>query len=316
MEAVADVDLTGRTVDHYAILALIQGGAQGRVYRGRDEWLHRDVAIKVLTPDAAGHRGGRHGLIDEARTLSRLNHPHVAGIYDFVSEDDRDFMVMEFVPGATLAEVLAGGPLPPPEVARLGGQLARGLAAAHAAGILHCDIKPANLKVTSAGALKILDFGIAKRLPAAALVQESRATTVLSVVGTVPYMAPEVLCGERADERSDVFGAGAVLYEMATGVRAFPQRNLARLVEAVRLLEPRPPSELTPALPAALEAAIARALQKAPAARFQSAAELAAALDALLSNGERRTLDPPRPTRWWRFGSPAATASARSAPGP
>src|SRR5919106_4069678 len=124
MEIIKDVDFTGRVVDRYAIVALIRSGAQGSVYRGRDDVLRREVAIKVRPHD---------GLRTEARALSSLNHPHVAGVYDFVTEDYRDFMVMEFIAGATLAEVLAGGPLPPGEVVRLGLQLARGLAAIHSA---------------------------------------------------------------------------------------------------------------------------------------------------------------------------------------
>jgi eukaryotic-like serine/threonine-protein kinase len=316
MQAITDVDYTGQTVDHYAIVALIQGGAQGRVYRARDQRLQRDVAIKVLDPDFIEHERSRHGLIVEARTLSRLNHPHVAGVYDFVTHENRDFMVMEFVAGATLREVLAGGPLPPSEVARLGAQLARGLAAAHAAGILHCDIKPANLKITSAGLLKILDFGVARRLPAGALKDEHTTTNALSIVGTVPYMAPEVLRGDRADERSDIFSAATVLYEMATGVRAFPQRDLARLVDAIQDVDPPAPSLVNPMVPTALEKVVGTGMRKGPDARYQSATELAAALDALLSNGERHSegTRQARP-RWWSFGRLDPTRSAPSSTG-
>src|SRR5687768_13380854 len=137
MEPTPDLDLTGTTVDHYDIIALIQAGGQGRVYHGRDQRLRRDVAIKVLRDKYAPDPVVRRGLISEARALSRLSHPHVAGVYDFVTEADRDFMVMEYVAGATLADILASGPLPPPEVVRLGAQLARGLAAAHEAGVIH-----------------------------------------------------------------------------------------------------------------------------------------------------------------------------------
>ena len=309
MSAIADVDFTGQLVDRYAILAVIQEGAQGRVYRGRDQRLHRDVAIKII--EARGpHERLRGGLILEARALSRLNHPHVAAVYDFVTRQDRDFMVMEFVPGATLAHVLEGGPLPPSEVARLGGQLARGLAAAHAAGVLHCDIKPGNLKITSAGTLKILDFGIAQRLPAGALKDETpTAGTEVNVVGTVPYMAPEVLRGDAADERSDIFSAGIVLYEMATGMRAFPQRNMVQLVEAIQSLDAAAPSAINPAIPMALERVIDKAMRKHAAARYHSAHALAAALDALMSG--RDCVSPPRRRggRWWW-----STADAHASP--
>src|SRR5688572_27252712 len=201
MELIKNVDFTGRLVDRYAIVALIQSGTQGCVYRGRDDVLRREVAVKVRPHD---------GLLNEARALSSLNHPNVAGVYDFVTEDARDFMVMEYIAGATLAEVLAGGPLPPGEVVRLGLQLARGLAAMHSAQIAHCDIKPANVKITSYGTLKIVDFGVARRLPPGALV-DSAPATMTTVVGTFPYMAPEVLRGKLPDPRSDIFSAGAVL---------------------------------------------------------------------------------------------------------
>lgn len=286
-----DVDFTGRTVDHYNIVALIRGGAQGRVYRGRDEVLLREVAIKVLNPGGAFGAAAPRDLIAEARVLSSVNHPNVAGVYDFVTQDHRDFMVMEFIAGATLQEVLAGGPLPVSEVVRLGAQLARGLAAAHAAAVAHCDIKPANLKITSAGLLKIVDFGLAAPLPVDAMLADA-STGIGIVAGTLPYMAPEVMHGRRPDERSDIFSAGAVLYEMATGYRAFPQTTLAELVHAIDAGELPAPSRLNPAVPAALDAIIGRALMKVPSVRYGSAIELAEALEAL---NDRRPVATPAP---------------------
>jgi serine/threonine protein kinase len=304
MQATKDIDFTGRTVDHYEIVALIRGGAQGRVYRARDQRLKRDVAIKVLEPDGRTLACTRYGLIKEAQALSRLNHPHVPVVYDFVTDADRDFMVMEFVAGATLQEVLTGGPLPSSEVVRLGVQLARGLAAAHAANIVHCDLKPANLKITSSGMLKILDFGIARRMPAATLRGEPLTTATVSVVGTVAYMAPEVLRGGAADQRSDIYSAGAVLYEMATGSLAFPQRNLVQLVDAIHSGEIVPPSIVNPGVPLALERVITTALNNDAAARYQTAAGLAAALGALVPSGSRQAArGRTRLSRWWRLGS-------------
>jgi serine/threonine-protein kinase len=285
MEPDKDEDLTGRTVDHYAIVALIGAGGQGHVYRGRDERLHRDVAIKVLRP-GRGSAAGRRGLIAEARTLSLLNHPHVAGVYDFVTHGRRDFLVMEFVPGATLRDILAGGPLPSWEVVRLGAQVARGLAAAHAANVVHRDIKPSNLKITSSGELKILDFGVAKLMPAGTVVDNTtRTPSRVSGGGTIPYMAPEQLRGEPSDQRSDIFSVGVVLYEMATGYAAFPQRNLAALVEAVQHQEPAQPTAANPHVPVAVEQVIAMAMRKDPAARYQSASAMAEALEALMPHG-------------------------------
>jgi serine/threonine protein kinase len=277
-----DADLTGRTIDHYSIVALIAAGGQGRVYRGRDERLQREVAIKVVGPDRISDPAARRNLMTEARVLSRLNHPNVAGIYDFVTQGGCDFIVMEFVAGATLRDVLAGGPLPAAEVLRLGSQMAHGLACAHAANVVHRDIKPANVKITSFGELKILDFGLAKLLPAATIVDNNTRTTASgAVAGTVPYMAPERLRGEDADERSDIFSAGAVLYEMATGVAAFPQRSLATLVDAILNQEPIAPSDVNPHLPVALERIIVQSLHKERAERHDSATALAEALDHL-----------------------------------
>jgi eukaryotic-like serine/threonine-protein kinase len=282
MASVDDIDLTGRTMGRYSIVALIATGGQGRVYRGRDECLRRDVAIKVLSPRGVADVARRR-LITEARVLSRLNHRNVAGIYDFVSDAGRDFIVMEFVPGATLREILAGGPLPAYEVLRLGAQMARGLASAHAANVVHRDVKPANLKITSSGELKILDFGIARLLPAGALLDNAtRTATSGGVMGTIPYMAPEQLQGEDADERTDIFSIGTVLYEMATGSAAFPQRNVAALVEAILHEDPPSPSTINPHVPLALEYVITQAMQKGRRERYQSALELASSLEMLM----------------------------------
>jgi serine/threonine-protein kinase len=305
MHTMENIDFTGRTVDHYEIVALIRGGAQGRVYRGRDQRLKRDVAIKVLDPTGRAFASPRYGLIKEAQALSRLNHPQVPVVYDFVTDADRDFLVMEFVAGATLQEVLAGGPLPPPEVVRLGVQLARGLAAAHAANIVHCDLKPGNLKITSSGVLKILDFGIAQRLPLAALRDDSASTTTVTVVGTVPYMPPEVLRGEGVDHRSDIFSAGAVLYEMATACLAFPQRNLPQLIDAIEDGHVIPPSIVNPAVPLALELVITTALKKQAAQRYQTAIDMATALERLMPGSERTPAAASgRVSRWWHLGAP------------
>jgi serine/threonine protein kinase len=281
MEPIMNVDFTGRLIDRYAIVALIRSGAQGCVYRGRDAVLRRDVAVKVRPHE---------GLLTEARALSCLNHPNVAGVYDFVTQDARDFMVMEFIAGATLEEVLAGGPLPPSELVRLGLQLARGLAAIHSAHLAHCDIKPANVKITSRGTLKIVDFGVARRLPPGAL-NDAVPAALTTVVGTFPYMAPEVLRGERPDPRSDIFSAGAVLYEMATGCRAFPQQTVPALVHAIEHGEIVPPSRLNPVVPVALDRVVVTALDKRVDRRYENGIELAHALNALAPRRRRRARD-------------------------
>src|SRR5688572_13101158 len=165
MEAGYENDLAGTTISRYPVVDLIGSGGMGRVYRARDQRLQRDVAIKVLCRQVGSHPHRGQELVVEARALSRLCHPHVAAIYDFLTESQRDFIVMEFVPGSTLKDILAEGALPFAEVIRLGKQMMRGLGAAHAAQLVHCDIKPANLKVTSWGDLKILDFGLAQLNP-------------------------------------------------------------------------------------------------------------------------------------------------------
>jgi serine/threonine protein kinase len=302
-----DEDLTGCTVDHYVILALIAAGGQARVYRGRDTRLQRDVAIKVgrIPKVAAGP-----SVADEAMTLSRLNHPNVAGIYDFITRRSRGFIVMEFVPGATLRAILAGGPLPPSEVVRIGADIARGLAAAHAAHVVHGDVKPSNLKITSSGDVKILDFGAATMMPSGSLVHDrTRTSSTLSIIGTVPYMAPEQLSGDGADGRTDIFSVGAVLYEMATGQRAFPQRDLGRLVEAIQHERPIRPTALNPLLPPAVERIITRAMQKNPGARQRSATELAESLEALMADARPSTSRQAAPRRSSRLGPPAGDAA-------
>ena len=273
-------DLTNSTVGHYAVIALIATGGQGLVYRGRDESLGRDVAMKVLNVDRQRDPVARRRLMFEARVLSLVNHPHIARIYDYQTHRGRDFLVMEFVPGATLRDVLAGGPLPASEVIRLGSQLADGLAAAHDANVVHLDIKPANIKITSAGELKLLDFGIAKLLPSGAVADRAVKTPPDDVVvGTVPYMSPEQVRGEPADPRSDVFSLGTVLYEMTTGCRAFLHRDVARLIETVQYEDPPLPSRVNPLVPLALERVIVQAMQKAPDDRPPSAADVVAALN-------------------------------------
>jgi eukaryotic-like serine/threonine-protein kinase len=315
MKSADNVELTGQTVDRYSIVALIGAGGQGRVYRGRDERLQRDVAIKVVSAERSSDAASRQKLMTEARVLSRLNDPHVAAIYDFVTHRGRDFIVMEFVAGATLRDMIAGGPLPAGEVLRLGSHIARGLASAHAANIVHRDIKPANLKVTSFGELKILDFGVARLLPAGTLLDNGPYTVTESVVaGTVPYMAPEQLNGEDADERSDIFSAGVVLYEMATGIPAFPVRNLPALVEAVLHEEPAAPSVVNPHLPLALERVIVKAMQKNPDARHESAAELTFELERLMPVGWSSLPAMPVTARPQAWAAAAMAEDQRSAP--
>lgn len=296
MRVVSNADLTGRTIGRYAIVAFIRGGAQGRVYRGHDELLRRDVAIKALNLDDKAVDRSPGGLLAEAQMLSSVTHTNVAGVYDFVRDDGHDYIVMELVPGPTLADRLAAGPLSMTEVVRLGSQLARGLAAIHAANIAHLDIKPANLKVTASGVLKIVDFGVARRLVLPHALPPGPAPTASPVIGTFPYMAPEVLRGEGGDARSDIFSAGAVLYELATAWRAFPQRALLELKDAINNGRIIVPSLINPLVPASLDRIVIKALQKAVPDRYRAAIELAEAIEEVAVNHSgprRRPIRPP-----------------------
>jgi serine/threonine protein kinase len=298
VDSVQNADLAGQEIAQYAIVSLIGAGGMGKVYRARDTRLRRDVAIKIVGAADRPRHVVQRGLI-EARALSRLNHPHVAAIYDFLMHRGHECIVMEFVPGATLKQILAGGPLPVPEVLRLGRQLVDGLAAAHAANMIHRDIKPGNLKVTSSGELKILDFGSAKQLTGFVVSEtDSETSSGEFIVGTVPYMSPEQLRGETIDERSDIFSVGAVLYEMASGRPAFPYQQLGKLLEAILFEEPPDLSDVNPFIPRALEHVVARAMEKDRLERYQTASELADDLESVASPARSHDEPSPKPG-WW-----------------
>src|ERR1700676_1827481 len=228
----------GQRLGRYRIEEEIGAGGMGIVYRAYDEKLERQLAIKVLTPGALNDEAARKRFRNEARVLSRLNHPSTQTIYDFENFDGHDYLVSELVAGESLDTRLRFGALTEKEVVRLGSQLAQGLAAAHAAGVLHRDLKPANLRVTFDGRLKILDFGLATLSHEAAEVVATLSTqTVLSVpsgiAGTLPYMSPEQLLGEELDQRSDIYSAGVVLFELATQRLPFSDSLVPNLTNAI-----------------------------------------------------------------------------------
>ena len=274
--------LVGLTLGHYRITGKVGAGGMGEVYCARDEHLARDVAIKVLPPGTLIDESARKHFRKEALILSQLNHPNVATIHDFDTQQGVDFLVMEFIPGITLSEKVAGRPLPEQEVLRLGVQLAEGLAAAHDRGVVHRDLKPGNLRVASDGRLKILDFGLAKLVgPFSGTESTQSLGESQAVAGTLPYMAPEQLRGQACDARADIYSAGAVLYEMATGQRLFPGAQSGELVDAIFHREPTPAGKVNPNVPLALEALIGKAVDKNPERRQQSARELLTDLEAL-----------------------------------
>jgi len=280
--------MIGQRLSHYQIVEKIGAGGMGVVYRAHDEQLDRDVAIKVLPPGALADEAAHKRFRKEALSLARLNHPNIATVHEFGSQDGVDFLVTEYIAGITLDAKLARGPLAPADVIRLGVQLAEGLAAAHEQGIVHRDLKPGNLRLTTDGRLKILDFGLAEIMPqASADGVTATLTRSHETSGTLPYMSPEQLSGEMADARSDIWAAGAVLYEMATGKRPFSQTVPALLINAILNQAPEPPSKINPAVSAGLDAVIVRALARDPAWRHPSAGDLAVDLERLASPSSR-----------------------------
>jgi tetratricopeptide (TPR) repeat protein/TolB-like protein len=273
----------GALLGHYRLLEQVGRGGMGVVFRARDEQLARDVAVKVLPPGTFPDENARKRFLREARVLAKLNHPNVAMAFDFGQQYGIDYLVTEYVPGITLDAKLAKGPLPQKKVLELGIQLAKGLAVAHREQIIHRDLKPGNLRLTSDEELKILDFGLARwREPASDVAETLSLETRDMVAGTLPYMAPEQIRCEELDTRTDIWGAGAVLYEMATGKQPFPLASGLKLIQDIQHLDPPAPSTLNGQITPALDAVILKALDKDPDRRYQSARELGVDLSRLL----------------------------------
>jgi serine/threonine protein kinase/tetratricopeptide (TPR) repeat protein len=297
---------TGQTLGHYRIVEQIGAGGMGVVYRARDEQLERDVAIKVLPVGTLADEAARKRFRKEALALAKLNHPNIATIFEFSTQNSTDYLVIEYISGLSLDHKLVTGALSEKEVVSLGIQLANGLSAAHEHGIVHRDLKPANLRLTSDGRLKILDFGLAQLMPHASEVgMTATLTKSEEVTGTLPYMAPEQLRGEPADARTDIWAVGAVLYEMATAHRPFEGKVPTALAGDIIHTAPRPPRGVRPELSAKLEAVILKCLEKETAQRYQSAHELQTDLERL-STG----LTPVAAQRPWSRPVVAAIATA------
>ena len=277
----------GQRVGPYQVLSVIGSGGMGTVYLASDTRLHRRVALKFIQPD---HTTDAEvvvaRLLNEARAASALNHPNVCQVYDVGGEGRESWIAMEHVEGRPLSEMVRPAGLPIHEVIRLGIQIAEGLAHAHSRGILHRDLKTANIVCDSSGRARILDFGIARRLPGE--VSEELSTTAAPVdpgfAGTLAYMAPEVVRGDRQDERSDLWSLGVALYEMATGKRPFRGSNVIDLAAAIVR---DPPAQLPPDVPAPFASVVMRLLEKPPVARYATAGEVAAALQPISPSAER-----------------------------
>ncbi len=260
----SDPELINQTLGHYRIVEEIGAGGMGVVYRAKDEQLDRDVALKVLPSGTITDESARKQFRKEALALAKLNHPNIATVFEFSTQNNVDFLAMELIPGQPLSEKLRRGPLPSQQIVRLATQLSEGLSAAHEQGVIHRDLKPGNLFITPDGRLKILDFGLAKRMPLATSSDITLSVTVDTgtVSGTLPYMSPEQLRGMPVDPRSDIFAAGAVLYEMATGRRAFNEKQSAEVIGAILHQSPAPPRSVNTHISPGLEHVICKAMEK------------------------------------------------------
>jgi predicted Ser/Thr protein kinase len=283
----------------------------GEVYRGRDDRLGRDVAIKVL-PSAISEDADRRARFEqEARSASALNHPNIVTVYDIGSSDSAYFIAMELVEGRTLREHVAAGPVPTRKLLTIAGQIADGLAKAHASGIVHRDLKPENVMVNKDGFVKILDFGLAKLVApiqdgGSHLPTTAPGTQPGIVLGTIGYMSPEQASGEPVDFRSDQFSFGSILYEMATGKRAFQKKTAVETLSAIIREDPEPISKSNPAAPAPLRWIVERCLAKEQEGRYASTRDLARDLKQTAdhiseASGEAASVEKPRKGRrlWW-----------------
>jgi len=282
--------MIGQTVAHYRITARLGEGGMGVVYEAEDLRLPRRVALKFLPPSHLEDHAARERFEREARAASVLSHPHICVLHDVAEHEGQPFIVMERLHGRSLRERLQAGSLPVVDILKIGAQVADALDAAHAAGIVHRDVKPANIFLTDRGDAKVLDFGVARLCPvggadaASEVPTLEKLTTPGTAVGTVAYMSPEQVLGRPADARSDLFSLGVVLYEMATGARPFPGNSMGAVFDAILHKAPTSPVRLNPRMPAELERIVNHCLEKDAAKRWASAAELRDALRRCLDD--------------------------------
>ncbi len=292
--------LIGRQIGHYQILSRLGEGGMGIVYKARDTRLNRMVALKVLPPELLNDPERKRRFVQEAKAASSLNHPNIITVYDIVSDDGVDFIVMEYVAGQTLAEILASRRLALDDALKVAVQIASALAAAHGAGVVHRDLKPGNIMVDAQGIVKVVDFGLAKLTARKVFgelsdAQATKTDTAFgteegAILGTVAYMSPEQAEGKPVDGRSDIFSFGALLYELLTRRRAFQADSSLAILTAILREDPKPASSVARGIPPELDRIVERCLRKDPERRFQSAADLKVTLEDL--RGEIRQRKP------------------------
>jgi serine/threonine protein kinase/Tol biopolymer transport system component len=290
----------GQSLGPYQVVTPIGQGGMGEVYRARDTRLNRDVALKLIGAHKLSDSEGQHRFLQEARAASALNHPNIVSIHDILPVGDAHALVLEFVSGKTLDQLIPRHGLRLSECLRWAAQTADALSAAHKAGIIHRDLKPGNIMVTESGTVKLLDFGLAKLVrkePTAAddetATLGANLTAEGTIVGTVSYMSPEQVQSKPVDGRSDIFSFGAVLYEMVTGHRAFNGDSTVSVLSAILKDNPSPAGQLATDLPRDLERIIERCLRKDPQRRFQDASDLKIALEDLRDEHESGSLKGP-----------------------
>jgi eukaryotic-like serine/threonine-protein kinase len=286
----------GSKLGPYEVLSLLGAGGMGEVYRARDPRLNREVAVKVLPADRMADEDRRRRFIQEARAASALNHPNIVTVHEVDSVEGVDFIVMEYVAGKTLSDAIPRQGMRLDQVLKVAIPVADALARAHSAGIVHRDLKPANVMVGAEGTVKVLDFGLAKLLTSREASLKSETATddgargPLSrpgtVAGTIGYMSPEQAAGGSVDTRSDVFSFGALLYEMATGRRAFAGGSTAEVLAALMKEQPKAASEMVPDLPKELDRLIQRCLRKEPERRFQHMLDAKLELEQIKEDSE------------------------------
>ncbi len=291
-------ELLGEMLSHYRIVSHLGSGGMGTVYRAHDERLGRDLALKVLLAEAMADTTARARLMQEARTASSLNHPHIAHVYDVGEDRDRLFIAMELVEGRQLRELIPPGGLSIGSLLQYGAQIADALAYAHEHGVIHRDLKSANIVITPEGRAKVLDFGLAKRLENKAddrRIPDLNLTASAMILGTPNYLPPEVVIGQKADAQSDVWALGVVLYQMASGRLPFVGGSLTALAGAITH---EPPAPLSAHVPVGLRAVIDRCLAKDASLRYHDGGDVRAAIEALIG-GKPTQADGPVTRRHW-----------------